>query len=159
MANPFKDANLKKLKDYLNSGGSAGQPTPPPIPPQPPTSNQIGVSLGKLVGVNATTAMGAASTNLSAQAMTQYYKDMMETERQRVVCRMCGKESGRGNFDSFSFQFGMCRNCTSDIIRKDMEAKIRDAMPKNNKNYCYDCYSHLEACKCPKSEHMRNLKK
>jgi len=94
------------------------------------------------------TVGGISMTGLTSTVTVGFVGGQTET---KYVCRLCGGE----NLYTTIYDFHLCPGC----FQKMFHEQIKTLIPKGDKNYCYDCYSHLKACKCEKSEALRNLKK
>ena len=102
------------------------------------------------------------------------------SEAPKRYCRLCGKEMGNGDSwkgisgnafnDTNIFNglpkksdnppqesdfAGICENCYKRIFEK----AIGEMIPEKDINYCLDCKSHINACKCPKKKALEDLRK
>ena len=67
-------------------------------------------------------------------------------------CRVCGKEKDGYLRIPFS---ELCDKCSDKVLDKIIKGMI----PLQKKNYCYECFSHYNACKCPKKEALGKLRR
>lgn len=83
--------------------------------------------------------------------LTGYSKTAMAPK----ICRACGESN-----DIPTILLGgaklpdLCPKCSEKVFEK----LVREMIP-NAPEFCQECFSHLNACKCPKSEDLRQLRK
>ena len=68
-------------------------------------------------------------------------------------CRICGS-----NEMVLEQEPKLCNLCKGALEKQLWEDKVR-AVVEGRRDCCQKCYSHIDACTCPESKAMRELKK
>jgi hypothetical protein len=95
--------------------------------------------------------------------MGKEYEELMRLMEEyqkkiRIACRLCGRFEETHGPDIKKTKVDLCSDCLGKILSKIFDEVIATLIPKDNPNYCTDCWSHINACRCPKREALKKIK-